>query len=184
MKKSIGSLLLLLFLSSCGYHVGQGDLTSRYSSITIPFIDGDEYGEFTAILAKEIALTGPLRYDRCDADLTLYVSVIDYDYKNIGFRYDRKKDGEIQHDIIPVETRVIAIVEVSVVETVSGSVVLGPAQIRASLDFDHDYYYSRDRVNMKSLGQLTDYDAAVDGSFKPLYEVLSHKIADYVYDAW
>jgi hypothetical protein len=181
--------------------MGQGGLTSRYSSITIPFVDGDEYGEFTAILAKEIALTGPLRYDRCNGDLTLYVSVMDYDYKNIGFRYDRKKekgddsfnsddeddeDEEIVRDdsVIPVETRVKAIAEVTVIETASGCVLLGPAQISAYLDFDHDYYYSWNMVNETSLGQLTDYDAAVDGSFRPLYEVLAHKIADYVYDAW
>jgi hypothetical protein len=173
-----------MLLTSCGYHAGQGELASRYRSITIPYIDGDEYGEFTAILAKEISLSGPLRYDRCNGDLTLYVSVFDYDYDNIGFRYDRKHDGEIEDSIIPTETRVEAIAEVSVIETASGCVLLGPVQIRAYLDFDHDYYYSRGEVNKFSLGQLTDYDAAVDGSFRPLYEVLAHKIADYLYDAW
>ncbi len=209
-------VLSLMVLSSCGYHSGQGEITSGYSTISIPYIAGDEYGDFTASLAKEIAVTGPLRYVRCNGDLTLKVSVIDYDYDNIGFRYDRKKkkeedessqqssefssssssisqsssstekkkEKEWSHSVIPTETRVEAIAEVTLIETASGCALLGPVQIRAFLDFDHDYYYSWDNVNETSLGQLTDYDAAVDGSFKPLYAILAHKIADYVYDAW
>lgn len=229
-------VLFLMVLSSCGYHSGQGEITSGYSTISIPYIQGDEYGDFTATLAKEIAVTGPLRYVRCNGDLTLKVSVIDYDYDNIGFRYDRKKekekkdessqqnsnqyssssssqnsnlsssqnsspsssqtqssfqsnkdnkkDKEWSHSVIPTETRVEAIAEVTLIESASGRVLLGPVQIRAFMDFDHDYYYSWDNINETSLGQLTDYDAAVDGSFKPLYAILAHKIADYVYDAW
>lgn len=199
---SIGAL----FLSSCGYYAGQGDITSNYSSITIPYIKGDEYGEFTAALAREISTSGHLRYDRCDGDLTLCVSVIDNDYDNIGYRYDRKNEkakdqekdekeegreeeeveggGKLSHSVIPVETRVQALAEVTVIETASGCVLLGPARINAFLDFDHEYYYSHNQINSTSLGQLTDYDAAVDGAFKPLYQILAHKIADYIYDAW
>lgn len=208
-------VLSLIVLSSCGYYAGQGDITSGYSTISIPYIEGDEYGDFTAALAKEIAVTGPLRYSRCNGDLTLKVSVIDYDYENVGFRYDRKKDKHkdkdqisgqsshvssesfisseskddieeirLSHSVIPTETRVEAIAEVTLIESNSGCVLLGPVQIRAFMDFDHDYYYSWNGVNESSLGQLTDYDAAVDGSFKPLYAILAHKIADYIYDAW
>lgn len=184
MINKIFTSFAILFLCSCGYHVGQGDITSGYSTITIPYIDGDEYGLFTAELAREISVSGPLRYERCEGELTLRVSVIDYNYENVGFRYDRDKDGEKIKSVIPSETRVQAITEVSLIETASGSILLGPVQITAYLDFDHEYYNSWNGVNITSLGQLTDYDAAVDGSFKPLYQILAHKIADYVYDSW
>jgi hypothetical protein len=193
---------LLVLSTSCGYSLGQGDITAGYSTITIPYVDGDEYGEFTAELVKQISVSGPLRYDRCDGELTLIVSIIDYDYDNIGFRYDRKnvkkkkseeqsissdeedKEKKRSKSIIPCETRVEGIAEVSLIETASGRVILGPAKITASLDFDHEYYDSWNEINQTSLGQLTDYDAAVDGSFKPLFQILAHKISDYIYEAW
>ncbi len=196
--------LLLVLLTSCGYHAGQGELASKYSTITIPYVEGDEYGELTAVLVKEISRTGTLSYQRSYADLSLNVSIIDCTYDNIGFRYDQKHNSEpyrssdsrsnesnhssdrdnVSDDIIPVETRAQVIAEVSITECATGALVLGPVQIRATLDFDHDYYYSRHYVNNFSMGQLTDYDSAVDGSFKPLYTNLAHKIADYVYDSW
>ena len=55
--------------------------------------------------------------------------------------------------------------------------------IKASMDFDHDYYSSRHGVNIFSLGQLTDYDTAEDTVRKPLNDRLAEKIADYVINA-
>lgn len=179
------SLFFSLFLfSSCGYHVGQGTLSSKYSTITIPYVRGDEYGEFTNALVREISRSGNLSYKRGHADLSLNVSIIDYTYENIGFRYDRKSDEKLTDSIIPTETRVQAIVEVFVTECSSGCILLGPVQIKTFLDFDHDYYNSRNDINEKSLGQLTDYDAAIDGTSKPLFDSMARKVADFVYDSW
>jgi len=73
---------------------------------------------------------------------------------------------------------------VTVRETCSGSIVLGPAQLDASVDFDHDYYYSPDGINEFSLGQLTDYDVAYDTVQRPLNQALARKVVDYLTHSW
>lgn len=180
-----------VFLTSCGYHLGQGELTERYRTISVPYVDGDEYGYMTAALVKEISRSGGFIYQNSGADLTLCVVVTDYSFDNIGYRYDRKKNGKIQRDIIPVETRATILAEFSLIEAASGCVVLGPVEMKSSLDFDHDHYNAGQiapsdgqAINIFSLGQLTDYDTAVDSVYKPLYLNLAAKIVDYINNAW
>ena len=110
--------------------------------------------------------------------------IIDYYLENVGFRYDRKRDDRLSHSMSPTETRVKVLAEVAVQDCCSGETVLGPARIYASVDFDHDYYYSRDGINVFSLGQVTDFDAAHDAVQSPLNRVLAQKIVDYVIHSW
>lgn len=159
-------------------------LPSRYSTISVPYIEGDVDGSFTAALIRGITISGAFEYRSCGGALILYVKQVDLDEENIGFRYDRKKRGQLTKDIIPTETRTICTVEVSVVEAASGVTVLGPAILSGSVDFDHDYYFSRDGVNIFSLGQLSDIDAAYDAVQAPLNQVLTQKIVDYITQSW
>lgn len=183
-RRNILPFFIFLVFSSCGYQLGQGSLPSKYQTISIPYVKGDVTGELTAALVKEIARSGAFQYQRSSADLVLCVTILDSYEENVGFRYDRDKDGELTDSIIPTETRVTALAEVSVTETCSGCVVLGPARIYASVDFDHDYYFTRDAVNIFSLGQLTDVDAAHDAVHRPLNNVLVEKIVDYLIHSW
>lgn len=154
--------------------------------MTVPYVEGDKDGLLTSAIIRQISARGDFEY-LCDGgDLILKVVVVDLSEENIGFRYDRNKEGHISkyRDIIPTETRLIALAEVSVMEACSGVIVLGPVRLTASVDFDHDYYFSRDGVNTFSLGQLSDIDAALDAVRRPLNEALARKIVDYVADSW
>ena len=179
-------LCAFCFLVSCsGYQIGQGNaLSGRYSTITVPYVVGDQDGYLTAAIVKEIVRSGLFEYQQAGGSLILYVKVIDLLEDNIGFRYDRRKRGTLTQDVIPTETRITIIVELKVVEAISCNSLLGPVRLSASVDYDHDYYSSRDGVNVFSLGQLSDLDAAYDAAQIPLNRAIAEKIADYLIQAW
>jgi hypothetical protein len=180
------SLCLVVLLSSCGYQVGQGNsgLPSRYSTISVPYVKGDIDGTLTSAIIKEIVRSGAFAYQYSGGALILNVRQVEIDEDNIGFRYDRKKRGERTKDIIPVEARITILVEVWVTEAISCTTVLGPVLLSASVDYDHDYYSSRDGVNIFSLGQLTDLEEAYDAVQTPLNREIAEKIADYISQSW
>ncbi len=177
-------VLVLLSLMSCGYYAGDGSLSQQYETITIPYAKNDLDGFLTKELTKVFATDSDLRVENCEADLILNVELLNIDEENIGFRYDRNKRGELIHEVIPVETRLIARAIVSLVDASSGCLVVQPIVIEATYDFDHDYNSPLNSVNIFSLGQLTDYDEAYDAAVKPLYHNLARKICDYVSDVW
>lgn len=174
----------VLFLYGCGYTMGQGVLPAKYHTIAVPYVGGDKFGDLTAAIIKELSRSGHLRYQTGIADLSLQVDIVDFKEENIGYRYFRKKSGKLTDSIIPVESRATVLVDVTVVDCCSGCPVLGPARIFASVDFDHDYYFTRDQVNIFSLGQLSDVDAAREAMQRPLNQALARKIVDYVVNAW
>jgi hypothetical protein len=174
-----------LFLSGCSYQWGKGEgLPSRFSTITVPYVQGDLEGALTSAIIKELVKSGAFQYRYCDGSLILNVKLLDLDEDNIGFRYDRKKRGNLTKDTIPTETRITMFVEVSVTEATSGSIVLGPVRLSTSVDYDHDYYSSRDGVNIFSFGQLSDLDAAYDAVQVPLNRAIAEKIVDYITQSW
>lgn len=177
-------LLVLLLLSSCGYHIGQGELQTRYSALTLPIIEGDETGLFTQELIYALSSSGSFHYVPCDGQGSLKVTLLRYDRKDIGFRWDRDTNNEILKSTIPAEERLTAIAEVTLFDSCTGSIITGPDQIRASVDFDHEYTSSRQQVNQFSLGQVTDVDEARNAARAPLYRALSHKIVDYLTNIW
>lgn len=176
---------LTLILSGCGYQFGgAGSLPQKYYTITVPYVEGDIDGALTAAIIRRISSNGAFEYRHSGGALLLQAKIIEIDDENVGFRYDRHRDGKIKQTIIPTETRLTEIVEVTVVDSGSGCAVLGPVWIRGSIDFDHDFYKSRNGINIFSLGQLTDYDSAEDAAMRPLNEVMAKKIADYICDSW
>lgn len=177
-------LVLLLLLSSCQYRFGQGILSEKYQTISIPFIEGDREGDFTAELVRQIATSGAFVYQPNGGDLVLIVKVVDYAEENIGFRYERKKTGRLKHVVVPSETRIEILTDVSLIDASSGCVIKGPTRIAASVDFDHDYYSSQNAVNIFSLGQLTDIDEARDAVLHPLHLKASQRIVDYIMNDW
>lgn len=180
----IRCLLPLFLLMGCGYHVGQDGVSASYPTITVPSIKGDSNGDLTSSVVKEISSSGCFEYRQAGAAAILQIALVDLDEDNIGFRYDRHKHGNIRRTIIPTETRLTGTVEVTLIEACSGTPILGPAKLTASVDFDHDYYTSRNGVNIFSLGQLNDYDEAYDAAMSPLNAVLAQKIVDYICNSW
>lgn len=179
-------LALCLLLSGCGYQLGQGNsgLPSRYSTISVPYVKGDLDGSLTSAIIKEVVCSGAFAYQYCGGALILNVTEIEIDEDNIGFRYDLRKRGSLTKDIIPTEARITILVEVQVTEAISSTIILGPVLLSASVDYDHDYYNSRDGVNIFSLGQLSDLEAAYDAVQAPLNCAIAEKIVDYISQSW
>lgn len=177
-------LIVAILLSGCGYRFGQGVLSERYSTITVPFVEGDRDGDLTAAIVKQISISGAFAYEQCGGDLTLIVKVIDYDEENIGFRYDRKKNNRIKNALVPTETRTEIIVEVTLIDSIGGCTLRGPTIIKTSVDFDHDYYLSPNEINVFSLGQVTDIEEARDAVLRPLHVKIARRIVDYITNSW
>lgn len=184
-KKSLWLFLLIVgcCLSGCHYQFGQGELSRSYRTISVPYIEGDQKGELTTEVVKQLSLSGAFHYVNGCSDLVLKIKLIELRDENIGFRYDRKKRGKLRKSIIPTETRISALVEVLVVDA-GGQTIRGPTRMTASADFDHTYYSSRHAVNIFSLGQLNDLDAAHDAAMRPLNRHLAERIVDYVINSW
>jgi len=184
MNKSSILLILLGFLAAgCNYQFGRGDLTQRYSTISVPYVEGDQRGDLTSEVIKKVGTSGSFRYVSCGGDLTLKIKLLDFREENINFRYDRKRTGRLKHQIIPTQTRSYAIAEIQLVEGATGKTILGPAEITASAEFDHTYYSTWHKVNIFSLGQLNDIDEARDAVMQPLNRHLAEKIVDYIVNA-
>lgn len=175
---------LALTFSGCQYQFGYGDIPSKYSTISIPFVEGDGDGVLTAELVKQFSATGALRYVPNGGSLTLKAKWINLSDENIGFRYDRKKSGELKKYIIPTEARSSASLEVTVMETCGERVVLGPTIITATVDYDHQFYSDRHASNVFSMGQLVDIDSARETVMVPLNRLLAEKVVDYVINSW
>jgi len=177
-------LSLLLTLSSCGYRMGFGPIPNCYETISVPFIEGDQTGSLTAAIVEEISTSGAFTYCPCSADLTLNIILLEIKDKNIGFRYDRGENNEIQETIVPAETRLTAIAKVTLVDNRSCEIVSGPDIIKAKAEFDHEFNSSRDAVNVFSLGQVTEIEEAKVAAKRPLDRALAKKIVDYLISAW
>lgn len=177
-------VLFLFTLTGCGYQFGSSSLADRYSSISVPFVEGDRDGSFTAELVKKVSTSTTFDFEKEGGDLILLAKILDFRDYNIGFRYDRDREGNLLRTIIPAETRTNMIVEVQVVDACSGETIVGPTRLAAYVDYDHEYYSSRDGVNIFSLGQLTDFYEAHDAMYHPLNIALSQKIVDYINNSW
>lgn len=149
---SLMAISSLLFLTGCGYHFGNGPLSMRYHTISVPYAEGDFDGSFTTEVIKQISTAGVFKYKRTASDLILKIRLIDFDNENIGFQYYVNKENKKTRETIPIETRLSVTAEVSVIDAVSGAEVLTPVRISASTDFDHDYYSTKEGINEFSIG--------------------------------
>jgi hypothetical protein len=184
--RSLGLLVACTFLTSCAhYQFGHGEIAEQYSTISIPTIEGDQKGKLLTAVIKQFALSGSLRYVEEDGDLILQIKYLETDDDNIGYRYDRKKRGGLKKTILPSETRITALVEVQLIDALTQRVVRPLTRLNASVDLDHTYYSNRHGVNIFSLGQLNDIDAAKDMAIQgPLNRIIAEKITEYILNSW
>ncbi len=201
-------IVFCLFFSSCGYRWGAGSWNAEYSTISVPYVQNDPNGDLTAALVHELTTTGTFIYCNQGGRLTLCATLLDITEENIGYRYEPKnakrkshseniddddnekeshyyeKKQKIKRSTIPTETRLRAIVEITLIDRCNNTCILGPVRVAGFVDFDHDYYESPNAVNVFSLGQLTDVEQAREAALSPLYHNLARNIVEYLRWGW
>ncbi len=63
----------LILLTSCQYQFGRGELTQQYSTISVPYVDGDLKGELTTHVIRKLSSSGVFRYVDCNGELILKI---------------------------------------------------------------------------------------------------------------
>jgi|GEM_PF-1886988 len=175
--------LVVSLFSSCGWHLAPGMKKGDQIAIQIPYVEGDHKGTLTSSLVSSLEKEGSFRV-RDSAHLILKVRLTDSKHENIGFRHKPKSLGEPGVKIIPDETRIKLLAEISVVDATSGRIILGPKNIIASVEFDHQNYSIRQDINSSSLGQLSDIDTTYDVIDIPLHRNMAHQISTYLSNHW
>lgn len=177
--RTLPVVFLFLLLTSCGYRQEGIPSWDDAETISVPYMEGDPDGQITQALVYQIAASGRYAYRAEGGCLILRSRVINEYNENIGFRYEKNKNCKVTREIVPVETRGWIVVEVELVSS-QGQVLRGPCRMQANTEYDHDYYTIRDRVNIFSLGQLTDVDSAEDAAMTPLYQNIAEKITEWL----
>lgn len=176
--------LLLTFLSpwlaACGYRPGYGAISEQYSSISVPYVSGDVDGSLTAAIVHEVSASLGFEHSLNGGQLLLIVQLVDVASDNIGFRYEQLHGKQYKRSIIPVESRLTAKAEISLVDAATSCTVLPPVCISAYVDLDHEYNATYTDSNVFSLGQLSDSDAAFAAARAPLHKALAKKIVEYI----
>jgi hypothetical protein len=189
-RSSIFLTVSLLLFSSCGYHMdGSEDFEGR-RTVTVPYVVGDSAGQLTNELIRQLSVSGVFECVQNSGQYILKVIVFSDGSDRIGFRYDRKNDGKLKKNLMPVEGRRTISAEVTLVNSATEEIEIGPVIVTA--DADYDYIDSNDlyevaMVNSKgkvqstisfSLGQLDSIEGAQDDVAVPLYRHLAQKIVD------
>lgn len=174
----------VLSMSSCSYRFGNGSLSERYTTMSVPYIKGDKSGEITAELIGQLSRSGTFAYKDTGGELSLKVKILKYHDQNIGFQYSRDENGDLLEKLVPTESRLAELAEVWVEEAVSGKVILEPRRVSASVDYDFDPDLLQETITTFSLGQFNAVDSARDVVARPLNKALAEQIIDYVTSTW
>ncbi len=192
MKPSNYLPALLLLFSSCGYRFDGPSLKDGTATLTIPYVDGDINGQLTDELVRAFASSGCYRYRDSNGRLELRVSLKEKKTDPIGWRRQRKIDGELQKELIDIERRFHLIANVELVDTATEEVLFGPIMISANEDYDYvepenirdlsfiDSAGVRQTSIQFSLGQLDSTEGAYDDAYLPVSRKLAKKIVDRI----
>jgi len=180
-------LASLLAFSSCGYHTVS---TDDKTTISIPYVDGDAQGQLTSELIRQVTNSSLYRFVKNDGQLCLNVAIVNDSSDIVGFQYDlTSKKGKIERNLMAEENRRTLTAQVSLVDTITEEVIVGPVNVKASTDYDYIDVNSlktvsfineqgkREKTITFSLGQLDSIEGAQDAALTPIYRQLAQKIA-------
>jgi Lipopolysaccharide-assembly len=182
--RAIWFISIALLTTGCGYHLGNRSPLACHCAVSVPYVVNDLDGLLTAALAAELSRSTHLRYCREGGGLTLQVVLCSVTNYNVGFEYDTNNSGARTQRVVPDEGRLTAIARVELIENCSGSLLMGPFDIEASVDFDYDPLSTENQLAIFSLGQFTQIDLAEDTAELPLFRQLAQKIVNYVITSW
>ena len=177
---SVVAILLTLLASGCGYHTGRGGTNQSRQTVSVPYITGDLTGYATASLVHQLASQGQYRYAHGDGILTLQVELVDQRTDHIGFRYEVSDDGDLEDNVIAAEDRLSVLAKVSLVDSETNAVVLGPKLVSASVDYDYQTDPIRANLTQFSAGQFDVFESAEDAALHALYDALANKIVTFL----
>ena len=183
--------LLLSLIASCHYQ-WQPDFEGHLRpTISVPFVNGDEDGMFTAQIIETISASGLADVRSHGGQYLLKVSILGEEMEKIGFRVDPQKvDGKVRRNLLASEGRRAIKIEALICQ--GDDVVRGPYLITADADYDYvdgDSIQDLTFVNPEgatvtvlpfSLGQLEPNESAALASTRPLYRKLAQKILDAI----
>jgi hypothetical protein len=180
-------LLIALSFTSCGYHTAVSD---NKTTISIPYVEGDAQGQFTAELIRQLTNSDIYEFVKKDGDLDLKVTIVGDKSDIIGFQYDLShKKGKIERNLMAEENRRTLTAQVTLTDTSTEKVVMGPVNISTSTDFDYidvnslkevsfiNAHGNREKTISFSLGQLDSIEGAQDAALTPIYRQLAQNIA-------
>jgi len=155
-------------------------------TVSIPYIQGDEEALLQARLVEELSSTGIFTCVQNGGNYSLAVKFLSEELERIGFRYDRDNpSGRKEKNLLGVESRRKATIEVSLLDAATQKTVVGPFLVRANVDFDYtdpgsprDLLFANRMPTMQfSLGQLDSSEGAFDDSMRPLTRKLAQEAA-------
>ncbi len=182
--KATAVAIFLFCFASCGYHATTSEDTR---TISIPYVEGDQQGQLTAEIIRQLEETGLYEFVRSGGDLVLTVSMVGDQKEVVGFSYDRtEKKGKIEQNLMATENRRSLTAQITLSE--GEKAILGPLKVTASGEYDYVDVNSlktlsfinengkREKVINFSLGQLDSIEGAEDNVLTPAYRQLAHKI--------
>ncbi|MCH9634636.1 MAG: hypothetical protein S4CHLAM7_13890 [Chlamydiae bacterium] len=184
MKKSLWLLVLVFTLSSCGYQltkVGHGSLKTK--TISVPYVEGDQKGDFTSTLIHNLAASGQWSYTDDEGEFTLNVTLLAIRDEEVGYNY-AIQNGQVNKWLVPNENNLSALALVELIETSSGETVIGPNYLSANVIYDYDPNFNVDNLVRFSLAQYNFQQIAARTAKIPLEERLSKAIIEYINNSW
>ncbi len=179
------SFIFVLSLSSCGYRsLAQNHALSSYSTISIPYVEGDKDGELTSILAQTVVSAGGFKYRTDDGDLVLRVKILDKKVEDVGYDRQYGPDGQLTRAMTPNERRLSLLVEVTVIDGCTQKVLLGPEKLSTSVKYDFDPEFSEDNLVSYSLAQYNFSESAERMAFVPLNQQIAQIVTNYLLNSW
>ncbi|MEZ5315432.1 MAG: LPS assembly lipoprotein LptE [Chlamydiales bacterium] len=177
---------LVFILSACGYRFSQKDLIGSYTSVCIPYVEGDNKGLLTNALIHAMTVSGALVYRAHGGDLLLKVVTASPLDTNIGFAYapSNKEDDKFSDFIVSDEARLTMKATFSLIDHQTGDCIFGPYEAIASLTYDFDPDLTNINFHAFSLGQLEMHNLALDAATNRLYQILAQKIISIINHCW
>ncbi len=186
---------VLLLLTACGYRFEpqeeEASASTSVRTIAVPYIKGDPEGKLTSELIHQLSASGSFEYVRTGGELLLNAVIVSDNVDRIGYRFDRHgREGKRRHRLVGIENRRELIVEISLIDTRTDTILLEPTKVIAHTEYDYiDPYSVKDllffdedappqRTITLSLGQLDSIEGAQDDSSTPIYRHLAQKIVE------
>lgn len=187
-------LAMSLMMTACGYQWQPDFPEGLRPTVSIPFVQGDEDGTFTAEVIQAMSTSG-IADVRSQGEYTLRISIVGEGTEQIGYRTDPQKvDGKVRKNLLACEARRSMTIDATLY--LKEKMIRGPYRLSACAEYDYvdgDSIQDLTFVNSTgavvtvlpfSLGQLESAESASWAATQPLYRKLAQKVVDTISSEW